>query len=268
VGIKTIVILSYFHVKIGPSIFYSFPKAQLDKELSDRIYEGMNQANKEEFFTQSFGNLKLLNYYFQIHSDWARGNTEILMLSIMINQQISPEIEENISSLCKKFSEKMQSNEDIFTGFYLKELNNFDKNDGEKIIKNGLLIKEWVKDLYWETLEDTRKKSEERKITLLLDDRYIFESLELMSKELKKISREISSDEDYLKANSNIRNSVSNLNKIIDDLYEGYIEKMTELDIEYENGLFSTEDELETDIQKSKKELKRVLKGEIKEEKE
>jgi len=89
-----------------------------------------------------------------------------------------------------------------------------------------------------------------------------------MSKELKKISREISSGEDYLKANSKIKNSVSNLNKIIDDLYEGYIEKMTELDIEYENGLFSTEEELETDTQKSRKELKRVLKGEIKEEKE
>ncbi len=58
------------------------------------------------------------------------------------------------------------------------------------------------------------------------------------------------------------------LNKIIDDLYEGYIEKMTELDIEYENSLFSAEEELDTDIQKSKKELKRVLKREIKEEKE
>ncbi len=261
--IKTIVILSYFHTRIGPSIFYSFPKTKVDEEVVDRIYELMNQPKKEEFLTQSFESLKLLNYYFQIYSDWARGNEEMLMLSIMTNQQISLEIEETISNLGKKFSEKMQSNEDIFTGFYIKELNKYDESDKERIRKNDSLIKEGVQDLYWEILEDTRKISEEEKITLLLDDRYIFESLEKMSREVKKISKEISLSEDSRNANSNIRDSVSNLNKIIDDLYEGYIEKMTELDIEDENGLFSTEEELEIDAQKSKKELIRVLEGEV-----
>ena len=261
--IKTIVILSYFHARIGPSIFYSFPKTQVDEEVADRIYELMNQPKKEEFLTQSFESLKLLNYYFQIHSDWARGNEEMLMLSIMTTQQVSPEIEETISNLGKKFSEKMQSNEDIFTGFHIKELNNYNESDKERIRKNDTLIKGGVQDLYWEILEDTRKISEEEKITLLLDDRYIFESLEKMSREVKKISKEISLSEDSRKMNSNIRDSVSNLNKIIDDLYEGYIEKMTELDIEDENGLFSTEEELDIDAQKSKKELIRVLEGEV-----
>jgi len=260
-----IVILSYFHTRIGTDIFYTFPKTQVDGEISDRLYDVMTQQKEEEFFTHTFGNLKLLNYYFQIRSDWARGNREMLMLSIMINQQISPDIEESIASLCKKFVERMRSNEDIFTGFHIKELNKYDEDDKARIIKSELLIKEGVKDLYWETLEETRKKSEEEKITVLLNDRYIFESLEKMSGELKNISREIdiSSSEESLKANSNIKNSILNLNKIIDDLYGGYIEKMTVLDIEDENGLFSADEDMDVDIQKRKKELIRLLEGEV-----
>lgn len=258
-----IVILSYFHTKIGPLIFYSFPKTQLDREVLDRIYDIMDQPSKEEFLSQSFENLKLLNYYFQIHSDWARGKNEMVMVSIIINQQISPEIEETISILCKKFSKKMQSNEEIFTGFHIYDLDNYDEVDKQSIIKNDSLIKDWVQDLYWEVMGDTRRKSEEEKITLLLNDRYIFESLEEMSKELKTISREISLSRDSHKKNSNIQKSISTLNKIIDDLYEGYIEKMTVLDIEDEKGLLVTEDELNADIQKNKKELIRVLEEEV-----
>ncbi len=49
-----IVILSYFHTKIGPLIFYSFPKSQLDEEISNRIYEVMDQPNREEFLNTNF----------------------------------------------------------------------------------------------------------------------------------------------------------------------------------------------------------------------
>ena len=260
--------LSYFHTRLGTDIYYSFPKTQLDAEMSDRLYDIMTQQKEEEYFTHSFGNLKVLNYYFQIHSDWARGYKEMLMVTIMIKQQISPVIEESISILCKEFSKKMQTTEDIFTGFYIKDLSTYDASDKERIKKNETLIKDWVNDLYWETLEDTRKKSEEQKITLLLNDRYIFESLEEISRELKIIDREINISEDLLKKNSHIQNSLSNLNKIIDDLSEGYIEKMTELDIEYEDDLFSTEDDDDIDLQKTKKELIQVLEGEVKKKKE
>jgi len=240
----------------------------LDKEISVRIFDIMDQPNKEEFLTQTFENFKLLNYYFQISSDWARGSKEMAMLSILTSQQISTEIEENLSNLCKKFSEKMQSNEGIYTGFHIKELNSYDEIDQERIRKNNLLIKDWVQELYWEILEITRKISEEEKITVLLDDRYIFESLEKMSREVKKISKEIDLSEDSVKKNLNIRNAISNLNNIIDDLYEGYIEKMTEINFELEQGVFSPEEELDTDTQKIKKELLQTLIGEFNEKEE
>jgi hypothetical protein len=263
-----IVILTHFHTKVGPSVFYSFPKSQIDAEILERICDVMDQPNKEEFLTQSFDNVRLLNYYFQIDSEWARGKKEMVMISIMINQQISPEIEQIISQLCKKFSESLQSSEEIFTGFHIKELDNFNESDRNVIIQNDSLIKDQVQDLYWEILEDTRKKSEEVKITLLLNDRYIFESLEEMSRELKTISREISLEKHGLKDNANISSAISNLNHIIDDLYEGYMEKMTVLDFENEDSLLATDEGLNDDVQESKKELIRVLEGEVSRKKE
>ncbi|MFW9818362.1 MAG: hypothetical protein ACFFE5_02035 [Candidatus Thorarchaeota archaeon] len=257
-----IVILSYFHTKIGPLIFYSYPKKQLDKEISSRIYDIMDQPNKEEFLTQSFEDLKLLNYYFQIRSEWARGSSEMLMLSFLTSQQISPEIEESVSDLCKRFSEKMQLKDGIFSGFHIKELDNYEDIDKERIRKNDFLIKSWVQELYWEVLEVIRKISEEEKINLLLDDRYIFESLEKMSIEVKKISIELNSRKELIDYPI-INDSVRNLNNIIDDLYEGYIEKMTEVNIEDEKSLFSPEEESDLDNQKSKKELLSALMGEF-----
>ena len=244
-------------------MFYSFPQIQLDNDIEDRIYDIMTQQKEEEFFTHSFEKLKLLNYYFQIYSDWARGKKEMVLVSIMINKQISPEIEESISSLCRKFTEKMQSNKEIFTGFYINELRNYEEDNKERIKFNEPLIKELINDLYWDTIEETRKKSEEEKITVLLNDRYVFESLEKMSGELKIISREVSNDEGRLKENPEIRNSITKLNNIIEDLYEGFIEKMTNLDIEEGSDLLSTDDDLDDETQKSKKALLEVLVGEI-----
>ena len=178
---KTIVTLSYFHRKIGPLVFYSYPKNILDAALSVKIANIMDQQFNEGFFTHSFENLKSMNYYFEIHSDWARGNKEMLMVSIIIDQQILPEIEERISVLSSEFAGRLQANEEIFTAFYINDKNNFDENDQENIIKNDSLIKAWVNNLYWVIIEDTREKTEEEKIAILFIDRHIFQTLERLS---------------------------------------------------------------------------------------
>ena len=177
---KTIVALSYFHRKIGPLVFYSYPKDMLDKDLSVKIANIMDQQFSEGFFTHSFENLKSMNYYFEIHSDWARGNTEMLMVSTILDQQIPPEIEEKISILCTEFSEQLQSNEEIYTGFYINE-KDYHEEDIEIILKNNSLIQAWVNNLYWAIIEDTREKTEEENIAILLNDRHIFKTLEKLS---------------------------------------------------------------------------------------
>ncbi len=180
---KTIVTLSWFHRKIGPIVFYSYPENMLEEDLSVRIANIMDQTFNEGFFTHSFENVNSMNYYFEIHSDWARGNKEMLMVSVIFEQQTSPEMEQNVLTLFKEFSERLQSNEEIFTAFYINDLNSFDDEiDKENITKNDTLIKLWVKELYWATVEKTREKTEEEKIALLLNEKHIFLTLKKLSK--------------------------------------------------------------------------------------
>ncbi|TFG24886.1 MAG: hypothetical protein EU529_02645 [Promethearchaeota archaeon] len=180
--LDTIVALSYFHRKIGPLVFYSYPESILDNDLSVRIANIMDQTFNEGFFTHSFENLNSMNYYFEIHSDWARGNKEMLMISIIFKQQTFPEMEQNVSALSKEFSERLQENDEIFTAFYINDLNNFEENDRDSIIKNYSLILLWVKELYWQTMEETREKTEEEKIAYLLNKKHIFLTLGKLSK--------------------------------------------------------------------------------------
>ncbi|MHA2266639.1 MAG: hypothetical protein ACXAB8_02480 [Promethearchaeota archaeon] len=178
---KTIVAISYFHRKIGPLVFFSHPKNSLDKELSAKIANIMDQQFNEGFFTHSFENLKSMNYYFEIHSDWARGNKEMLMVSTVLDQQLLPEIEEKVSELCVEFSELLQSNEEIYTAFYINDLNYHEK-EKDLIIKNDALVKALLIKLYETIIEDTREKTEEEKIAILLNEKPIFDILEMLSK--------------------------------------------------------------------------------------
>jgi len=179
--LKTIVALCHFHRKIGPLVFYYYPEGILEEDLSVRIANIMDQTFNEGFFTHSFEKLNSMNYYFEIHSDWARGNKEMLMGSIIL-EKITPEMEQNVSTLLNEFSEKLKSNDDIFTAFWMNELNNFDENEGEAIVKNNSLIKLWVKELYWATVEVTKEKTEEEKIAYLLNKKHIFLTLRNLSK--------------------------------------------------------------------------------------
>lgn len=178
----TIVTLSYFHRKIGPIVFYSYPNDVLDDQLSARIANIMDQTVSEGFFTHSFESRNSMNFYFEIYSDWARGNQEMLMVSIIFNRQTNSEIEQNVLLLCTEFIEKLQSNDEIFTAFYINDINNFDDFDKELILRNNSLIKTWVKELYWATIEETREKSEEEKIAILLNKEHIFSTLKKLSK--------------------------------------------------------------------------------------
>jgi len=180
--LKTITALSYFHRKIGPIVFYAYPENLLDEQLSLRIANIMDQTVSEGFFTHSFENRKSMNYYFEIRSDWARGNKEMLMVSIVFERQISPDLEANVFTLCSEFSEKLLTNENIFTAFYINDINNFDEKDKDLIISNNSLIKLWVKELYWAVLEETRERSEEEKIATMLNKKHVFSTLRKLSK--------------------------------------------------------------------------------------
>jgi len=180
--LKTIVALSYFHRKIGPIVFYAFPKQELDDQLSARIANIMDQTVSEGYFTLTFEDKISKNFYFEIHSDWARGNNEMVMVSLVFEHQISEEVDKNLRNLCEDFCSKLQPNEEIYTAFYISDINNMEEDEKSLIIKNNELVKGWVKELYWATIEETRRKSEEEKIASLLNKRHIFLTMRKLSK--------------------------------------------------------------------------------------
>mgnify|MGYP006277517897 CR=1 FL=1 len=174
--------LSYFHRKIGPLVFYSYPENMLDDKLSTRIANIMDQQFTEGFFTHSFKEIITMNYYFEIQSDWARGNYDMLMISFIFNQQVNPEIEEKIRDLCVDFAEKLKSDVDMYTAFHISDLNKFEGEEQDLIIKKNNQVKTWIKDLYWEASEVTREKSEEERLASVLNDSHTFLALKKLRK--------------------------------------------------------------------------------------
>ena len=190
----------YFHRKIGPLVFYSYPLELdvFDKNLSKQIINLMDETTSYGLETRSFEKLRSMNFYFEIPSDWARGNKEMLMVSVILDSsdpskyQIS-EITDKISALLVEFTEKFKSDDSIFTAFYFKDLKNFEYNDKKKIIEKNALLKTWVHDFYNSIMESTKEKIDEE-IPPQANQKEISQKIGLLEKNIKEIKKLIVED--------------------------------------------------------------------------
>jgi len=180
--LKLFVTLSYFHSKIGPYIYCSFPEKALDAQLMRKIANLMDHPLDEGFFNYNFEDLNSMNYYFEIYSGWARGGRQMLMLSVIVNQIVTKEREKNILSYFIEFIEKLQSNEEAYRAFHLYEKQKYDEIIQKNIEENEELVKSWLKEIHWASLEEFRDKSEEEKIASIFKDKEIFDTHEKLSK--------------------------------------------------------------------------------------
>jgi len=112
----------------------------------------MEAVYTERIFTYSFKDISLLNYYFEIRSSWTCGGQEILMLTFVF-QRNSLDSEQKIIDLFKKFQNRLDSEENTFTGFYINDIESREEIDKEIIVKNNSLIKLYIKELYLSILE-------------------------------------------------------------------------------------------------------------------
>lgn len=205
--------LSYFDKKIGPLVFYSYPYNDLEKDVKDRIATIMDQVLTEEFVTFSFGKYYSLNYYFEIDSDWARGNKEALMLSVIFVERISMEMEKAILTICIELTDWLKSKRNIFTSFYeTSSAFTQDKTSQNMINKNLLIIKSWVEEFYNAILEAVQEKVKEEDITAFIEKENILMILNYLSDgpitigNLKECYINIFPDENFYKL---IRNLIS-----------------------------------------------------------
>ena len=177
-----IITLLYFHRRIGPSVFYSYPKNSVRNEITSVLINVMDQPLNESFFISSFEDFTSLNYYFEIHSNIARGYNEMLMVSVIFEHQTTHDIEQSVALLLKEYSRNLQSDREVYTAFYRDELSRYNDDLKEKILNNFTLVKLWVKELYWAVLENTREKTEDEKIAELMSRKHIYDTLQELAK--------------------------------------------------------------------------------------
>jgi len=111
-------VLLYFNSVVGPEIFFSYPDSISDK-VSKKMLGFFDLDMTDKFFEVSLidEDLKLTNLYFEITSCWARGNKEMIMLSVIIGKDYNSEL---FYDTLKEYSYKMSSIVNLYKGFYTK----------------------------------------------------------------------------------------------------------------------------------------------------
>ncbi len=144
---QTIVSLTFFKRRSGPLIYYYYPENSLNATEKASIMDIMVQVSNEKYFIHQSSNLSSLNYYFEIHSDWARGKKEMLMISVILNTKITKSIEDIILSICIDFETDLTSIKDIYKALYDKDLDSFSDEEQSDIEKISRILRTKIKEL-------------------------------------------------------------------------------------------------------------------------
>ncbi len=179
---QAVAAISYFHRKIGPMVYYAYPAMALNEEQKTRLADIMDQPYEDGFFTQKFGDLTSINYYFEITSNWARGGKEMLMISFVFNITPTPEIEDLLKKYCIDFIDKLKGHALIYKSFYDVEDKHVEKGDIPKIREFRKKIEFWVQELYWTGIESLRARTEEEKWASIMARPEIFKVIQKLSK--------------------------------------------------------------------------------------
>lgn len=176
------VAISYFHRKIGPIVYYCFPEDILTEEEKSRLAEFMDQIYEEGYFTHKFGNLASMNYYFEINSEWARGNKEMLMVSFVIDKTPNQEEEAIFEKFTQDFAEKLKAQKNLFKAFYSTDDVQVAEKDFPEIKEFNSNIRFWLKELYWTGVEELRERTEEERWASIMSKKEIFNVIKKLSK--------------------------------------------------------------------------------------
>ncbi len=177
------VAISYFHRKIGPLVWYSYPEEALNDEEKGHLADIMDQAYEEGFFMHKFGTLTSLNYYFEIPSEWARGNKELLMISLVLDSTPQVGVEKPIQSWAESFANRLKDKKEIYKAFYNADDSQVSIEDHQDLKEFSKNIRFWLKELYWVAVEVLREKTEEEKWAVIMSHPQIFKVIKKLSKE-------------------------------------------------------------------------------------
>lgn len=112
-------IVSYFHRIYGPRIFLTNPRnfdQSLSKERLNQVQSLMDSTDYG-FFTHYFSpEFKTANNLFLLNSSWARGRTELVMITVIISEE-EPDYS-MYEKVLSEFVDKLQAMPELFKAFY------------------------------------------------------------------------------------------------------------------------------------------------------
>ena len=110
------VMLSHFDVTIGPRIFLTYPETETEVNKDFNKIPHLLDLQNSGFFVHNYEGVKTANFSFEIPNRYARGETETLLLSIIVT-------ENNfdlhlLDQHLLKYEEKISNIKDLYKVFY------------------------------------------------------------------------------------------------------------------------------------------------------
>jgi hypothetical protein len=110
-------VLTYFHQIKGPSVLMSYPNEKLEEDIINRLLKFFDLEIDETFFEIVLitKKKKLINFNFEILSEWARGKKEFVMLSLIMKREYESE---SVYAFIVDSSYKILKTENVYKAFY------------------------------------------------------------------------------------------------------------------------------------------------------
>jgi hypothetical protein len=121
-------VLSYFDGILGPSVLLSYPDEKLEETLINKLKKFFDLDIDEPFFEIVLitKKKKIINFQFEIPSEWARGKKELAMLSLIMKIDYRSE---DLYAFLVDSSYKIIKTENVYKAFY--KFDEFRDNDIE-----------------------------------------------------------------------------------------------------------------------------------------
>ena len=110
-------VLSYFDGIQGPSVLLSYPDEKLEENLINKLKKFFDLEIDETFFEIVLitKKKKIVNFNFEIPSEWARGKKEFAMLSLIMKIEYKSE---DLYAFLVDSSYKILKTENVYKAFY------------------------------------------------------------------------------------------------------------------------------------------------------
>lgn len=110
-------VLTYFHQIKGPSVLMSYPNEKLEEDIINRLLKFFDLEIDETFFEIVLitKKKKIINFNFEIPSEWARGKKEFVMLSLIMKKEYESE---SMYAFIVDSSYKILKTKNVFKALY------------------------------------------------------------------------------------------------------------------------------------------------------